>query len=260
MADPEAGQNGWGYQPLINHEQQQNERSRFEAIARRLNDRYGRRRWSSHGSALDELIATILSQHTSDSNTARSFASLRREFPSWEDVARADTVRVANAIRNGGLADTKAPRIQQVLRAVHAETGAYSLNWLNGMTLSEARSWLTALPGVGPKTASCVLLFSLGKPAMPVDTHVYRLSRRLQLIDDNIPVSKSHESLEQITGPNRDAIYTLHLNLIAHGRAVCKARAPHCGHCVLADLCPASAIPVTATICRDQIERPDRDC
>jgi endonuclease III len=213
---------------------------RFAEIVSRLADQYGHRTWRSHGRPLDELIATVLSQHTSDLNTARAFASLRSSFPDWRSVVDAPTPVVADAIRCGGLADTKAPRIQSILRAIEAETGELTLDWITALTLEESRAWLISLPGVGPKTASCVLLFSLGLPAMPVDTHVYRVSRRLGLVGDRVPAANAHEPLERAIGPDRDAVYALHLNLISHGRSVCRARTPSCARCVLADLCPAA--------------------
>lgn len=213
---------------------------RLSEIDARLAAHYGRPRWSSHGPPLDELIGTILSQHTSDGNTARAYASLRNQFPTWRAVIDAPVGRVAEAIRIGGLANLKAPRIQNVLRAVEAETGSLSLGWLRTLPPNEARSWLQALPGVGPKTAACVLLFSLGHPVMPVDTHVHRVARRLGLVDRNSSATETHETLDRLIGPDRDLIYALHLNLIRHGRAVCKARVPACHQCVLADICPSA--------------------
>jgi endonuclease III len=220
----------------------QTEAGRLRDIASRLKDVYGARVWHAHAPPLDELIATVLSQHTSDINTARAFSSLRQAFPTWDRLLDARPDDLAAAIRSGGLAKVKAPRIQAVLREIEAESGALSLDWLARLPTDDARAWLMSLPGVGPKTASCVLLFSLGRPTMPVDTHVYRVSRRLGVIDERVPAASAHEPLERAIGPDRDAVYALHLNLIAHGRAVCRARNPACGRCVLADLCPSAPI------------------
>lgn len=218
------------------------EAQRLHEIDSRLAQQFGRPAWRSHGPPLDELISTILSQHTSDTNTARAFAALRSRFPTWPDVLDAAESDVADTIRSGGLANLKAPRIQNVLRAVAAETGEISLNWIQTWPMETARSWLQSLPGVGPKTAACVLLFSLGMPAMPVDTHVHRVTRRLGLIPDSLDANRAHPALDHLIGPNRDAIYALHLNLIQHGRSTCKARAPTCCRCALNDLCPSASL------------------
>ncbi len=216
--------------------------ARLELVDERLATRYGKPEWVSHGSPLDELIATVLSQHTSDINTARAYASLRAQFPKWSDVAAASTADVVSAIRGGGLANIKAPRIQRILRKLDAQVGTLGLDFLEHQGLEEARRWLVSLPGVGLKTASCVLLFSLGLPAMPVDTHVHRVSRRLGFIAPTVSADAAHHALESLIGPNLDRIYRLHLNLIQHGRTICKARSPLCGSCVLADVCPSARI------------------
>jgi endonuclease-3 len=227
----------------IGTESQQELAERLREIEARLEARFGRPRWESHGPPLDQLIATVLSQHTSDTNTERAFASLCRRFPDWEDVVAAPVADVATAIRSGGLANLKAPRIQRILREVADETGTYALDWLADEPLDVGRAWLLSLPGVGPKTAACVLLFSLGMPAMPVDTHVHRLSRRLGLIPPHLGADMAHAALERQIGPDRDRIYAWHLNLIQHGRTTCHARHPKCGACVLADICPSAMLP-----------------
>jgi endonuclease-3 len=206
-------------------------------IAALLDRHHGPRRWHSSGDAVDELVATILSQHTSDANTARAFASLRGRFPTWQDIVEAPTDAVADAIRSGGLADLKAPRIQAVLVAVRERFGALDLDKLADLSVAEARAQLVALKGVGPKTASCVLLFSLGLPAMPVDTHVHRVSRRLGLIGTTVSAGHAHQLLECDLGENRDEVYAFHLNMIAHGRTICLARRPRCERCVLTGCC-----------------------
>jgi endonuclease-3 len=202
-----------------------------------LDEAHGPHRWRAHGDAVEELIATILSQHTSDANTARAFASLRERFPTWKAVIDAPVDLVADAIRRGGLANIKAPRIQSVLVAIRERFGAFDLGLLASMSVGDARAELVKLKGVGPKTASCVLLFGLGFPAMPVDTHVHRIARRLGVIPATESAEAAHESLERALGENRDEVYAFHLNMIAHGRTVCLARNPRCERCVLTGCC-----------------------
>lgn len=206
-------------------------------IATTLERLYGPRTWHSHGEPLDELIATVLSQHTSDINTERAFRSLKARFPEWEQARVAPVGEVADAIRSGGLAQIKAPRIQRILEILLHDHGALTLDWIVPLSLKDARAGMTALPGVGPKTASCVLLFSLGLPAMPVDTHVHRVSLRLGIIPPKTSADVAHALLESLIGEDRDAVYALHLNLIAHGRAVCTARNPRCDTCPLQVCC-----------------------
>lgn len=198
---------------------------------------YGTPRWSSQNDPLSELVSTVLSQHTSDVNTARAFASLRRRFPNWPAVRDAPVTEVADAIRSGGLADVKAPRIQRILRELTGDDGVPRLPDLASMPMPDARETLTALPGVGPKTASCVLLFALGMPALPVDTHVHRVALRLGLIPPGATANAAHALLERLVGADRNRVYAFHLNAIAHGRAVCLARSPRCGVCPLQECC-----------------------
>ncbi|HET7094970.1 MAG TPA: hypothetical protein VFI22_15870, partial [Thermomicrobiales bacterium] len=165
---------------------------RLRLVAQRLQCAYRTPPWRSHGDPLSELVSTVLSQHTSDINTDRAFASLRARLPAWDDVVSAPTAAVAAAIRSGGLANVKAPRIQAILRRVREELGAYDLGRLAEMDVAGGRNWLTSVPGVGPKTASCVLLFSLGKAALPVDTHVHRVTRRLGVV----PAELSPEAVQ----------------------------------------------------------------
>lgn len=185
---------------------------------------------------LDELIQTILSQNTSDVNSGRAYASLREAFPTWESVREADTGAVAEAIRSGGLARVKAPRIQQVIAHLEAERGAATLDFLGPMAVDEARQYLLSLPGVGPKTAACVLLFSLHKPALPVDTHVYRVSQRLGLVPVKASAEQAHTLLEALIP--QELYYPFHLLLIQHGRTLCSAQRPQCEACPLLDICP----------------------
>ena len=167
------------------------------------------------------------------------FASLRERFPSWDAVIDAPVNEVADAIRSGGLADVKAPRIQQALRDVRERTGGFDLRFLGDMPEREARDWLTELHGVGPKTASCVLLFSLDRPVMPVDTHVHRVALRLGLVPERTSAERAHELLEVQVPANR--MYEAHMLFIQHGRRTCIARRPRCRACVLVQWCPAAA-------------------
>jgi endonuclease-3 len=196
---------------------------------------YGTPTWRPHHPPLDELILTILSQHTSDVNSVRAFNSLRARFPSWEAVRDAPTGEVMEAIKSGGLAQVKAPRIQDVLRRISDDRGGFDLSFLTTIPVEAARAWLTALPGVGPKTAACVLLFACGLPAMPVDTHVHRLSRRLGLAPDRFSAEQTQVLLEAMVPPAD--YYAFHLNLIRHGREVCKAPRPLCERCPVRPWC-----------------------
>jgi endonuclease III len=184
---------------------------------------------------IDEVIATVLSQHTSDVNSERAFAQLKAEFPSWEQVADAPADHIADAIRCGGIADQKARRIQRILAAVEEREGRIDLRRLHDLDDHAVEAYLTSLPGVGPKTAACVLTFSMGRAAFPVDTHVHRVVIRLGWL----PANTTAEGAHRILGPRVPAgiRYDLHVALIKHGRTVCRARQPRCGECVLRDLC-----------------------
>jgi endonuclease-3 len=181
------------------------------------------------------FVGTILSQNTNDVNRDRAFERLRERFPTWEAVRDAPLEELVETVRPAGLAPTKAPRIQEALRRITAERGEISLDFLADLPLEEAREWLLGIPGVGPKTAAIVLLFALGRPAFPVDTHIHRVARRLGLIPEKATRERAHELLEQLVPP--EIYYPFHLNLIAHGRAVCHARNPECARCVLQDHC-----------------------
>lgn len=184
---------------------------------------------------LDELVATVLSQHTSDVNSERAFASLKERFPAWEDVLGAPTAAVADAIRMGGIADQKAARIQRILAEVAELEGRLDLARLRELDDEAVEAYLTALPGVGPKTAACVLTFSMGRPAFPVDTHVHRVALRLGWVPARATAEQAHVLLRDLVPP---AIrYDLHLALIVHGRTVCRPRQPACDRCVLRPRC-----------------------
>ena len=181
-------------------------------------------------------MLTILSQNTNDTNRDRAYADLRKRFPAWDDVADAPVGAIAHAIKRGGLAPTKAPRIKKVLRSIRAGGSRLDARALRG--LADAALWdqLVGLPGVGPKTAACVLLFSLDRPFFPVDTHVHRVAARLGLVPPRAnPVVA--QSLLQRAVPD-ELVYELHMQLIRHGRHVCVARRPLCSECVLRAICP----------------------
>jgi endonuclease III len=200
-------------------------------ITDRLEAAYGRPVLRTRRSALDELVQTILSQNTSDRNSEHAYARMRERFPTWEAVRDAPEAELVDALRPGGLAVQKAPRIQAVLR----DLDRLDLEWLGGLPADEAMRWLVALPGVGPKTASCVLLFSLGVPVMPVDTHIHRIALRVGLVPAGTTADAAHALLTEMTPPER--MLEAHLLLIRHGRATCTARRPRCEECVLLDLC-----------------------
>jgi endonuclease-3 len=204
-------------------------------IHRRLLDVYGQPVWRNPLPPVDELISTILSQNTNDINRDRAFESLRARFPNWEAVRDARAADVIAAIRPAGLANQKGPRIQEVLRAITAERGALDLTFLKDLPLEEARAWLTKFKGVGPKTAAIMLLFSLGRPAFPVDTHIYRVTGRIGLRPERMTVEEAHPYLEALFPP--ETFYAAHLNLIRLGREVCGARKPNCPACPLRRLC-----------------------
>jgi endonuclease-3 len=204
-------------------------------VRKRLLETFGQPVWRETLPPLDELVSTILSQNTNDVNRDRAFNSLRTTFPTWELVRDAQQVDVIEAIRTAGLANQKGPRIQNVLRAITKEVGSLDLAFLTDMQTSEARDWLLRFKGVGPKTAAIVLLFSLDKPAFPVDTHIYRVTGRLELRPEKMSAEKAHNHLEGLFPP--DSYYDVHLNIIRLGRETCHARKPSCQDCMLNDLC-----------------------
>lgn len=185
---------------------------------------------------LDELIFTLLSQHTSDLNRDRAWVSLTKRFRSWNAAAKAPVGEVADAIRSGGLADSKAPRIKAVLREINEREGRYSLERLKGMPDAEVSSYLTSLHGIGPKTAACVLAFSLKRPALPIDTHVHRIALRMGLIARGTNAEKAQPLLEALVPPKQRV--PTHVRMIAHGRTTCTAQRPECDVCVLSSICP----------------------
>jgi endonuclease-3 len=211
---------------------------RLRAIHRRLVKRFGELVPPRAVDPLDELVLTVLSQHTSDLNAERAFASLRQAYPDWRAVVDDGSSHVADTIRSGGLANTKAPRIQEILREVADREGAYSLDRLRDMSDADAREYLTSLPGIGPKTAAVVLSFALGRDAMPVDTHVHRVTRRLGIVPDKVSAERADRILHDLVP---DGLRTpLHVAFIRLGREICKAPIPRCAQCPLKDLCPTA--------------------
>lgn len=210
-------------------------RAKYEEIFRLLAETYGYPTWRQHLPPVDELVDTILSQNTSDVNRDKAFDRLRARFPTWEAVRDAPVQEVIDAVRPAGLAVTKGPRIQQVLRHISDEHEAITLDFLAEMDTDEAKRWLTQFNGIGPKTAAIVLLFAFNKPAFPVDTHVHRVTQRLGLIGPKTTREQAHVDLEAIIPP--EEFYQAHLNFIQHGRKVCQARRPLCERCALTGLC-----------------------
>jgi endonuclease III len=205
---------------------------RVRAIRDRLRELYGRPVNHPHGDPVHELVNTILSQNTSDTNRDVAYARLRDRFETWEEVRDAPLSEVADAIRPGGLAETKAPRIQDALRAAGPEI---DLSWLRDAPRSEAIEFLTSLPGVGRKTAACVMIFSFDRPEIPVDTHVYRVGGRLGLFRERASLDEAHDEMLRVVDPADT--YELHINLIRHGRGVCRPQ-PRCDECALRRMCP----------------------
>jgi endonuclease-3 len=205
-----------------------------------LENEYGTVPWRPHRDAISELVLTVLSQNTSDSNSGRAFIRLLNTFPDWMSIMNAPVREVERAIEPGGLAPTKAPRIQAILREVHARSGSFDLSFLRDLPRDESRAWLRTLPGVGPKTAACVLLFSLGKPALPVDTHVHRVAKRLGLVPERSTAEKACDLLERIVP--EDLVHPFHIQLIKHGRRTCTAQRPKCPGCPLRNVCPSAMV------------------
>ncbi len=205
------------------------------AIHHRLLEFYGYPAWRNPLPPIDELVSTILSQNTNDTNRDRAFHNLRERFPTWEQVRDADLKQVIEAIRPAGLANQKGPRIQSALRQITEKRGELDLEFLRNMPPQAARFWLQQFKGVGPKTSAIVLQFSLGMPAFPVDTHIYRVTGRLGLRPSQMSVENTHQFLADLLPA--ETYYPLHLNLIRLGREICQARRPKCPQCLLQDLC-----------------------
>ena len=216
-------------------DQTQEHRQRLIQVRDILRNTFGTPTWHLELPAVDELVCTILSQNTNDINRDKAFQALKARYPSWEAVRDADPGELEFVIRIAGLANQKGPNIQAALRDISAERGEIDLDWLRGTDAETARKWLVGLRGVGPKTAAIVMVFALGMPAFPVDTHVYRVTGRIGLRPAELDITKTHAYMEQIADP---ADYgTLHLNLIDLGREICQARKPKCPICPIRQLC-----------------------
>ena len=203
----------------------------MRAIRDRLRELYGRPEARPHDEPVEELVRTVLSQNTNDRNRDVAYDRLRERLPTWDAVRDAPAEEVEEAIRPGGLAYTKAPRIQEILRLLDGD----DLQWLRDAPRDEAIAFLVGMPGVGRKTAACVLIFSFNRPEIPVDTHVERVGKRLGLISPGASFDQAHDEMRAIVDPE-DA-WELHINLIAHGRAVCRPK-PRCDECALLRMCP----------------------
>ena len=204
-------------------------------IHEKLLEAFGNPTWCNPLPPMDELVSTILSQNTNDTNRDRAFNALRLKFPTWESVRDAKTSEVVNAIRPAGLANQKGPRVQKTLKEITKERGDLGLWFLKDLPLEEACAWLMKFNGVGPKTAAIVLCFSLNRPAFPVDTHIYRVTGRIGLRPETMTVEQAHLHLEKLFPP--ETYYAAHLNLIRLGREVCHARKPDCPKCPVKRLC-----------------------
>lgn len=192
---------------------------------------YGLPRREGRADPVGELVGTIISQHTSDVNTDRAYANLQATFGTWEAVRDAPVEAIALAIKSAGLSNVKAPRLKAVLQTVTARYGRLDLSQLAAIPLDEAKKELMSLPGIGPKTAACTLLFGFGLPAFPVDTHIFRVSRRLGLLPEGLSPDQAHEYLEPLVPP--ELVFPFHILLIRHGRRICQAQRPNCPECVL---------------------------
>jgi endonuclease-3 len=218
-------------------------RRRLHAIRDRLRQAYGRPRLRAHRRPVDELILTVLSQNTNDRNRDVAYLRLRERFPSWEAVRRAPEAEVEEAIRPGGISKIKAARIQAILDDLDGD----ELEWMETAPLEQGRARLVELPGIGRKTAACVLLFAYGIPDVPVDTHVFRVGWRLGLWPEKSKLENAHDLLTSLADDGDDA-YEIHTNLLRHGRRICTARAPRCEECPLLDLCPYGQALLTRTL------------
>lgn len=210
-------------------------RDKIKKIMTLLNKAYGRPEAFRKDDPVDVLIRTVLSQNTTDKNSLKAFAQLKGAFDSWDEVLAARTQKIARVIQHAGLANIKAARIKDILAEIKRREDRITLSFLNIFTVKDGLEYLESLKGVGPKTAACVLLFSFGKSVMPVDTHIFRVTKRLGLIGENVGIKDAHKILTNIVP--KHLIYEFHLGIIEHGRRICKAQTPKCGVCCVYGLC-----------------------
>ena len=210
-------------------------KAKYAPVSTILKEVYGFLDWSRGQDGMDELISCILSQSTSDTNRDMGFQGLKERFSTWEEVRQADTADVIESIRSAGLANQKAPRIQNALDKIYEEVGEYNIDFLADMPIDEAKDWLVSLKGVGPKTAAIVLCFAYNLPAFPVDTHVHRTGKRIGFLPEKISANDAHPVMEAIVPP--EDYYQFHIHLIQHGRDTCHARNPACERCPLTEHC-----------------------
>lgn len=221
--------------PLAKVDNFDRRKSKYAPIKAALTAVYGELNWSRNLDGMDELISCILSQSTNDTNRDRAFDRLKARFPSWEAVRFAAIDDLIEAIKPAGLANQKAPRIQDALGVIFDKVGDYSIDFLNELSIEEAKDWLVSLKGVGPKTAAIVLCFAYGRAAFPVDTHIFRVSKRIGFLPEKISANDAHPVMEAMT-PAED-YYQFHIQLIQHGRDTCHARKPACERCPISANC-----------------------
>jgi len=214
--------------------------ARLPVIIRYLDEEYFRPRFAPRYPPADELVFTICSQNTTDINAGRALESLRKKYPAWEDAARAPVRSIASAIKMSGISGPKSRYIKETLSGILEEQGDLEMAFLEDMGDREALDYLTRFPGVGVKTAACVLMFALGRPIIPVDTHVFRVCKRLDFLPEDATREEAHWILNAIV-PENDR-YSFHINLVLHGRKVCKAQRPKCGECHIEGLCPGAIL------------------
>lgn len=210
-------------------------KAKYPPVAQSLRETYGHLSWREGQSGMDELVSCILSQNTNDNNRDKAFAALKQRYPTWQAVRDAPPDELIETIRSAGLANQKGPRIQAALRFIEAERGAFNIDFLADLPVEEAKAWLTQIDGIGPKTAAIVLCFAYNRPAFPVDTHVHRVGQRIGFLPEGISADKAHPVMESIAPP--EDYYEFHINLIRHGRTMCKARQPECARCPLTTHC-----------------------
>ena len=210
-------------------------KAKYAPVAAALTQVYGQLDWTRNQDGMDELVSCILSQNTNDINRDRAFDRLKERYPDWESVRFADLDELIDVVRPAGLANQKAPRIQEALGVIHERAGDYNIDFLEDMPLEDARKWLVSLKGIGPKTAAIVLCFAYNRPAFPVDTHIYRVGKRIGFLPAKISANDAHPVMEAIAPP--DDYYQFHIQLIQHGRDTCHARKPACDRCAITAHC-----------------------